>query len=89
MSARTRKSAWVLTDDEKLNIASSTVVIFILAFLVAFVYFGDAPRQLPVLLTTAANVYFLRCASLGSSKYVEIILSTMFFTFAVILNLVP
>jgi len=87
MNSKPRK--WVCTDRDKLNLAASVVAVFLLAFLLAFVYFGDAPRQLPVLFATAMNVYFLRSSSLESAKYIDMALSTFFFTFAVVMNVIP
>jgi hypothetical protein len=84
-----RKWAWVVSDEEKLNMAASAVCVFVIVFAVVFVHFGDAPRQLPAVLAATANVYFLRCASLGSSKYVDLALSTLFFVFSVVINVVP
>ena len=89
MNAKPHKWVWNLTDKDKLNVAASVVVAFLLAFLLAFVYFGDAPRQLPALLATAMNVYFLRASALAPASYVDIALSTFFFTFTVVMNVVP
>jgi len=89
MNAKPHKWVWTITDRDKLNIAASIVVTFLLAFLLAFVYFGDAPRELPALLATAMNVYFLRSSALESAKYVDMALSTFFFTIAVVMNVVP
>ena len=89
MNAKPHTWAWGLTDKDKLNVAASVVVSFVLAFLLAFVYFGDAPRELPALLATSTNVYFLYSSALGPGRYVDIALSSFFFTFAVVMNVVP
>ena len=88
MNAKPREWVWNFTYKEKLNVAVSVVAVFLLALLLAFVYFGDVPRQLPVLLATGMNVYFLRSAALGTAQYVEITLSTFFFAFAAVMNVV-
>jgi hypothetical protein len=89
MNAKSRKWTWALTDDEKFSIAASVVCIFLITFLLVFAYFGEAPKQIPVLLATGANLHFLRKASVASTKYVDIALSTFFFSFVVVMNIVP
>jgi hypothetical protein len=88
MNAKPQKWVWSFTDRDKLNVAASVVATFLLVFLLAFVYFGDAPRELPALLATAMNVYFLYSAASESTKYVDLALSTFFFTFLAVMNVV-
>jgi hypothetical protein len=83
-----RKRVLVVTDDDKLGIAASGVCVFVIALFSVLAYFDEAPKQIPVLLATAANVYFLRNASLGTANYTGLVLATLFFIIAVVMNIV-
>jgi hypothetical protein len=81
-----RKRVWAVNDEEKLGIAASCLCVFVLAIFSVLVYFGEAPKQIPTLLATGTNVYFMRNASLASANYVDLALSTLFFSITVALN---
>jgi hypothetical protein len=88
MSFRQRKWAWVLTDEEKINITASIVCAVTIVTLIVFSYVGDVPREVPVTLTIAANLYLLRSASREGSQYVDTGLACFFFISTVVLNLI-